>query len=419
MKIDAAAVRQCLKSFDFTTLFREHLGWDNLQTSLSVAVDGHTFSLTAAAHKRNFVAYVCQSIPDRPVRVKIDHQVTKSTKEHFVVYCDQVAGQQVWNWVRREPGRPIASRDHRVDISQSGDRLIQRLEQIAVRLEEEDSTTLLDTTTAVRAAFDVDHVTRRFYDQFKTEHAAFLKFINGIKEQADLEWYTSLMLNRLMFVYFIQKKGFLDSDTDYLRNRLRMVREAKGKDKFQSFYRYFLLRLFHEGLGQSPEERKLDAAMERLLGKVPYLNGGFFEVHQLEERNAGIDIPDKAFEKLFDFFDRWSWHLDERPRRSDHEINPDVVGYIPRWTGENRPLIDTSKPATTGVATETGKFYFVASSGRKSVWTFVRQLRGPHFRTWAWCKRRSRSAVTAAVSLRSLPQSSTGRLDVRSVDARS
>ena len=70
-------------------------------------------------------------------------------------------------------------------------------------------------------------------------------------------------------------------------------------------------------------------------------------------------------------------------------------------------------------AVETGEFYFVASSVRKSVWTFVRQLRGPHFRTWAWCKRRSRSAVTAAVSLRSLPQSSTGRFDVRSVDARS
>ena len=116
MKIDTAAVRQCLKSFDFTTLFREHLGWDNLHTSLNVAIDGHTFSLTAAAHKRNFVAYVCQSIPDRQVRVKIDHQVTKSTKEHFVVYCDQVAGQQVWNWVRREPGRPLASRDHRFDI---------------------------------------------------------------------------------------------------------------------------------------------------------------------------------------------------------------------------------------------------------------------------------------------------------------
>ena len=61
---------------------------------------------------------------------------------------------------------------------------------------------------------------------------------------------------------------------------------------------------------------------------MPYLNGGFFEVHQLEERNPEIDIPDKAFEKLFDFFDEFRWHLDERPLRADNEINPDVVGYI-------------------------------------------------------------------------------------------
>jgi hypothetical protein len=33
--------------------------------------------------------------------------------------------------------------------------------------------------------------------------------------------------------------------------------------------------------------------------------------------------------------------------------------------------------------TETGEFYFVASSVRKSVCTFVRQLRGPHLSTWA------------------------------------
>jgi hypothetical protein len=68
--------------------------------------------------------------------------------------------------------------------------------------------------------------------------------------------------------------------------------------------------------------------MEKLLGEVPCLNGGFFEVHQLEEHNPDIDIPDKAFEKLFDFFDQYSWHLDERPLRADNEINPDVVGYI-------------------------------------------------------------------------------------------
>ena len=89
--------------------------------------------------------------------------------------------------------------------------------------------TLPDLTGRARAAFDVDKVTKKFYDRFKAEHAAFLKFVKGIKANADLQWYTSLMLNRLMFVYFIQKKGFLDGDTDYLRNRLLMVRRARAK----------------------------------------------------------------------------------------------------------------------------------------------------------------------------------------------
>jgi len=48
-----------------------------------------------------------------------------------------------------------------------------------------------------------------------------------------------------------------------------------------------------------------------------------------------------------------------------------------------------------------------------------RQLCGPHLRMWAWWRRRSSMAVTAAVSPRSLPQSSTGRLEVRIVLARS
>ena len=61
---------------------------------------------------------------------------------------------------------------------------------------------------------------------------------------------------------------------------------------------------------------------------MPFLDGGFFEIHALEERWPDIDIPDKAFEKLFEFFEQYSWHLDERPLRAGNEINPDVVGYI-------------------------------------------------------------------------------------------
>lgn len=328
MTIDAAAVRHCLKSFDFDTLFREHLGWDKHRALLDVPLNGDTFRLTAVAQKRGFAAYVCPTIPERAIRLNIDRQVAKIAREHLVIYADQAAGQQVWQWVRREPGKPLASRDHRFDRAQSGDPLIQRLAQIAVAMREEDDLTLFDVTRKAKSAFDIDQVTKKFYERFKAEHTAFMKFIKGIRATADLEWYTSLMLNRLMFVYFIQKKGFLDGDTDYLRHRMRLVREAKGSDQFQSFYRYFLLRLFHDGLGKSPDERQLDPELEKLLGQVPYLNGGFFEVHPLEERNAEIDIPDQAFTKLFEFFEDFRWHLDERPLRADNEINPDVVGYI-------------------------------------------------------------------------------------------
>ena len=328
MKINAAAARACLKSFDFATLFREHLGWDNYSARLDITVGDKTFTLTAVAQKRGFVAFTCPLIPDRPTRLKIDHQVTKSVREHFIIYIDPPSGRQVWHWVRREPGKPLASRDHRFDATRSGDPLIQRLDQIAVSLEEEEGITLPEIAGRIRVALDVDRITKRFYDRFKSEHAAFRKQIKEIPVASDWDWYASLMLNRLMFVYFIQKKGFLDGDTDYLKNRLAMVQKLRGKDKFLSFYRYFLLRLFHEGLGKSADERQLDPTLEKLLGKVPFLNGGFFEVHQLESQYPAIDIPDQAFEKLFVFFDQYRWHLDERPLRADNEINPDVVGYI-------------------------------------------------------------------------------------------
>ena len=186
---------------------------------------------------------------------------------------------------------------------------------------------LIDVTRRARAGFDVERVTKRFYEIFQKEHTAFLKFITGITESMDHEWYASVMLNRLMFVYFIQRKGFLDGDRDYLRNRLNRCQREKGRDNFYSFYRYFLLRLFHEGFGKRPKERAAD--LEKLIGRIPYLNGGMFERHDIEKRYGDdIQIPDKAFERIFDYFDQYQWHLDERPLRADNEINPDVLGYI-------------------------------------------------------------------------------------------
>jgi hypothetical protein len=59
-----------------------------------------------------------------------------------------------------------------------------------------------------------------------------------------------------------------------------------------------------------------------------------------------------------------------------------ALSYEPRWTVENRQFVDSAKPAISPGA-ETSEFYFVPSSVRKSVWSFVRQLRGPHLSTCA------------------------------------
>src|SRR5690606_38218912 len=111
--------------------------------------------------------------------------------------------------------------------------------------------------------------------------------------------------------------------------------------------------------------------------------------------------------------------LEDLAHRVDVHVDRAVACAIPRWTVENRPFVDRSKPAISRPAIETGELYCVAAPVRKSACTLVRQLLGPLLSTWAWCSSRSRSAVPAAVSPSSLPQSSTGRFDVSSVDARS
>ena len=103
---------------------------------------------------------------------------------------------------------PLACSEHHYHREQSGEALIQKLETIAVSFDEEEDLTLIDVRGRVRAAFDVERVTRRFYDRFKTEHTQFLNFLEGIPDQEMERWYASVMLNRLMFIYFIQKKGF-------------------------------------------------------------------------------------------------------------------------------------------------------------------------------------------------------------------
>ncbi len=332
MSVKVEKVRKRLKEFDLPSLLIEELGWNCYAAQpLVVTVAGADYVLKPLAEKCGMVVYACSpgadgAPPPYPLRRKIEQQVRKTAHEHLIIFTDVKQTVQIWQWVKRQAGKGAACREHTYRAGQTGQALVEKLQGLAFELEEEERLTIVDVTTRTRAALDVDRVTKRFYDRFKKEHQAFLKFIQGIEECTDRDWYASLMLNRMMFVYFIQKRGFLDGDSDYLRNRLRMVQEHRGKGKFLSFYRVFLLRLFHEGLGRPAKDRARD--LDTLLGSVPYLNGGLFDVHELEREYSGIDIPDEAFVAIFDFYDSYTWHLDERPLRADNEINPDVLGYI-------------------------------------------------------------------------------------------
>ncbi|MYG08034.1 SAM-dependent methyltransferase, partial [Candidatus Poribacteria bacterium] len=322
--------RQYLKESDFENLFIEELGWDRHTQTLPVIVDETEYHLTTIAEKRGMIVFECPApetdgrIPDYATRRKIQKQVAKSAHEHFIIYTDVDKTTDIYQWVKREQGKPDACREHRYNRDEhSGESLIQKLQAIAFTFEEEEQLTLFEVTGRVGAAFYAERVTKKFYDRFKKEHDTFLKFLNGIPDEEMQKWYVSVMLNRLMFIYFIQKKNFLDSDQNYLSTKLT----ESQTNATNAYYKEFLCPLFFEGFAKPENERS--GEMKRLLGKIPYLNGGIFQKHQLETLyGESIDIPDKAFEQLFKFFEQYQWLLDDRPLKDDNEINPDVLGYI-------------------------------------------------------------------------------------------
>ena len=384
MPVSIEELQPHLQAFDFPRLFVEGLGWDHFQGDpIVLQVDGHDFVLKPVAEKAQFAVFECAPGPDGampkyPVRRKIETQVTKRAFEHLIIFADTDRTIQKWQWVKREAGKPPSCNEQDFYAGQSGTPVLQRLQNVAFSMEDEaKGIGISDVTGRIYKTFNVEKVTKRFYERFRAELTAFGKFIEGITAQGDRDWYASLMLNRMMFVYFVQKQGFLDGDIDYLRNRLQMVQERNGGGRFQQFYRIFLLRLFHEGLGLPEAQRAPD--LVGLLGKVPFLNGGLFDVHDLERDNPDISIPDEAFERVFQFFDGYRWHLDERPHREDNEINPDVLGYIfEKYVNQKQMGAYYTKEDITGYISRNTVIPFLFDAARKE----CRTAFGPKGGVW-------------------------------------
>ncbi|WP_353258500.1 Eco57I restriction-modification methylase domain-containing protein, partial [Prochlorothrix hollandica] len=313
-----------LQEFDFESLFIEELGWDGVdRVTLPFEIDGEFFEITTIAEKQRFTVFKCitPAIPPRPLRVKLDLQLTEQSKPHLLVFGDEGKTQQEWLWLKPESGKKTKVRSQSYKVSQNPEPLLQKLEALTIDIKEEKELTHVDVVEKVKQGFDIERVTKQFFQDFEGLHQNFCLEIEGIDSEADRRWYASVLLNRLMFVYFLQRRYFLDNkDALYLQHKLEMCQQDGT-----SFYE-FLKDLFFLGFAEPEYER--DAAIQQRLGKICYLNGGLFLRHPIEEKYPQLHIGDRAFSQVLDLFSGYSWHLDDRPDKDPLEINPDVLGYI-------------------------------------------------------------------------------------------
>jgi len=324
-----------IENCEFSELFLEQ-GWDNFSFNRNFEVKENIYTLTGIAEKRGFCIIQCisEKIPDVSIRKQLEKKLNVLYFEHLLIFVNKEKTESFWQLPLYEDKKLKKLVTFSWYKGQDVEGLFQKLRNIVFELKEEEYITLHDVIERVNIfSINSEQVVKKFYVEFAREHKTFLEFIKGIDdslpddENEKKQWYASLMLNRLMFCYFIQKKGFLDWNVHYLREKLDECKKLTGKNNFYGFYRSFLLELFHDELGR-PEEKRKKSQSPVKFGKIPYLNGGLFDVHELESIYQKITIKDEAFEKIFTFFDKWNWHLDTRVTASGKDINPDVIGYI-------------------------------------------------------------------------------------------
>jgi len=327
MPLNFSRTRDLLSNFQFGELFIEELGWSHprAKKTVSITVDNQEYPCQRIAEVSGVAVLevTTTDIPDAKLRRDIHQQVIERIAENLLIFVDGGRTRSLWYWVKRE-GSKSYIRDHLYIKGQPGDLFLGKLAELVLDITdfEDGEPSVVEVAHRLQKGFDIEKITKKFYQEFQREHLQFLPFIQGIDRESDRKWYTSVILNRLMFVYFLQRKGFIDNDFNYLQNQLQ-ASQRRGKNLF---YRQFLQTLFFQAFAQPESQR--DETVTALVGKVKYLNGGLFLQHPLENLYQNICIDDQAFENILDLFSRYSWNLDDTPGGSDDEINPDVLGYI-------------------------------------------------------------------------------------------
>jgi len=167
-------------------------------------------------------------------------------------------------------------------------------------------------------ALGAEAVGRRFFRRFRSTLDALTLALPPTCPAADRHALALLQLTRVLFLYFVQSKGWLDGRPDFLA---RQVDRCLGRGR--RLHRDLLRPLFFGTLNRPAAER---SRAPRAFGRIPFLNGGLFEPHPLEGR-WHADLPNAVWRDAFDsLFERFDFTADEAAQPG--LVAPDMLGRV-------------------------------------------------------------------------------------------
>ena len=182
--------------------------------------------------------------------------------------------------------------------------------------------------------FSIDAVSKHFYDEFSS---VFLDLIQRVTSETtvtaqQMADFALLFVIRIIFLGFVQKKGWIGNNEDFLADFLKEYK--RSGDPENSFYPRWLKPLFFEALNSPPGckvaygNNSFSKETEQALQMAPFLNGELFkQVLGLDDR--GFSIPDEQVEKFFDFLFQYNFTIDENSLTDEElELNPEFLGII-------------------------------------------------------------------------------------------
>jgi hypothetical protein len=171
-------------------------------------------------------------------------------------------------------------------------------------------------------ALDRESVTREFFQRFRGAVRDVAAALPGDRDAAEAE--ALLILSRLLFLSFVQEKGWLNGERRFLVDRLE--RETK---RGREFFSGVLIPLFFGALNTPLHERTLAA---RRLGRIPYLNGGLFEPSPFELRHHDLHLPNELLQRVLEnVFEKFDFRIDETHADTNGagtHVDPEMLGKV-------------------------------------------------------------------------------------------